>query len=133
MPPGLASRRYGAVVSQAGPEVKVMLSGADFGLFGHTRNSFTGRMDARSENIVFNLGGFSETFYTYAYDRPDVIENLGDSIYLYFAGGAVTSVSPTRLSGVFDGVIRQIQYRSSTWATRLFGCSSNRIAFALSR
>jgi hypothetical protein len=134
LPPGLASRRYGAIVSQAGAEVRVLLSGGDFGLFGLVRNSFTGRMDGRSENIVFNLGGFSDTFYAYAYDpRPDVIENLGDSLYLYFAGGAVTSVSPTRLSGFFNGVIRQIQYRTQWYATRLFECSSNRIAFTLSR
>ena len=121
-------------MSQAGPEVRVLLSGAEFGLFGITRNSFTGRMDGRNENIVFNLGGFSDTFYAYAYDpRPDVIENLGDSIYLYFAGGATTSVSPTKISGFLNGVIRQVKFHTQWWATRLNGCSSNRIAFTLSR
>jgi hypothetical protein len=133
LPPGLASRRYGAVVSQAGAEVRVLLSGADFALHGLNRNGFIGRIDGRSENIVFNLGGFSDTFYAYAYSQPDVIENMGDSIYLYFAGGAVTSVSPTRLSGFFNGVIRQIKFHSYGYASLLFGCSSNRITFTLSR
>jgi len=134
LPPGLASRRYDAIVTQTGPDVKVQLGGAEFGLFGLTRNTFTGRMDGRSENIVFNLGGFSDTFYRYAYDpRPDVIENLGDSLYLYFAGGAVTSVSRTRLSGTFNGFIRQIQFTTQWYATRLFECSSTQISFVLSR
>ena len=134
LPPGLASRRYDAIVTQTGPDVKVQLGGAEFGLFGLTRNTFAGRMDGRSENIVFNLGGFSDTFYRYAYDpRPDVIENLGGSLYLYFAGGAVTSVSRTRLSGTFNGFIRQIQFTTQWYATKLFECSSTQTSFVLSR
>ena len=134
LPPELASRRYDAVVSQTGAEVRVTLQGADFWLSKGTGNTFVGRMDGQSEHIVFNLGGFADTFYAYAYDpRPDVIEHLGNSLYLYFVGSAVTSVARTRLSGTFDGAIRQIQYQTSSWARRLFECRSNQISFVLSR
>lgn len=134
LPSGLGVRRYQAAVTQAGPEVRVTLQGADFNLFGATRNTFTGRMDGHSERIVFNLGGYSDTFYAYAYEpRPDVIENLGNSLYLYFVGSAVTTVSRRTLSGTFDGKIRQIQFQTRSWATRLSECVSNRISFVFSR
>jgi hypothetical protein len=134
LPPGLATRRYTAVVTQKGPDVSVSLHGADFGLFGATRNTFTGRMDAASERIVFNLGGFSDTFYAYAYEpRPDVIENLGGSLYLYFVGSAVTTVSNARLAGTFSGKIRQLLFQTPWYATRLFECSSSRVSMVFSK
>jgi hypothetical protein len=134
LPTGLATRRYTAVVTQKGPDVTVSLHGAEFGLFGLTRNMFTGRRDGASERIVFNLGGFSDTFYAYAYEpRPDVIEDIGDSTHLYFVGGAVTTVTRHALSGTFDGKIRHIQFRSPSWGVRLSECVSKRISFVLSR
>jgi hypothetical protein len=134
LPPGLATRRYTAIVTQAGPDVSVSLQGANFDLFGATRNTFRGRMDGRSEHVVFNLGGFSDTFYAYAYEpRPDVIENLGGSLYLYFVGGAVTTVSHAGLAGTFNGRIRQLLFQTPWYATRLFECSSSQVSLVFSK
>jgi hypothetical protein len=132
LPDGLANRRYDAVITQVGPDVRVVLQGADFRFEGATRNSFSGRMD--NEHIVFNLGGFSDTFYAYSYEpRPDVMEHLGDAVYLYYVGGAVTSVSRRTLSGTFQGQIRQIEFRSPPTVKRLSECASNATSFVFSR
>lgn len=132
LPQGLGSRRYGAVVSQSGPNVSVSLSGANFRLNGVTRNTFLGRIDGQNQNIVFNLGDAGDAYYYYD-PKPDVIEELGDGYFLYFRGGAVTSISGRSLSGTFTGRIEQLLYRGPFNYTRVASCSSRQVSFVLSR
>jgi hypothetical protein len=129
---GLGSRRYTAVVTQSGPNVTVSLSGANFNHFGVTRNTFLGRIDGQNQNIVFNVTGIVDPYYYYDL-RPDVMENLGDGVFLYFFGGAVTSISGTSLSGTFKGRIRHVRYQGPFNYTRLGECSSTQASFVLSR
>ena len=115
---GLASRRYGAVVSQAGAEVRVLLSGADFRAASSQSQQLHWTNGRSKREHRLQLGRVLEhvlrlrLLSTRCDREPGRLE-----LCLYFAGGAVTSVSPTRLSGFFNGVIRQIKFHSYRYAT----------------
>jgi hypothetical protein len=131
LPSDLRRRQYTATVTQSGPELRVTLHGADFSIRNGTGNGFVGSMTADSARVVFDLDDFDDSFYSYFYSNPDVVESLGDSTNLAIVGEAVTTVSPSALAGTLDGSIRLFQYRQRvTWIAE---CRSTRHPFVLNR
>jgi hypothetical protein len=134
LPADVRTRRYSARLTQAGPEVWVTLSGADFLLQDRQANTFGGRLDADSSRIVFNLAAGTSYYYYYPgfSDLPDVAERLQGTEYLSYTGGALVSVTEIRLSGFLDGVVRVLEVPRSSPVRWTASCRA-RHGFELTR
>jgi hypothetical protein len=109
LPAELRTRRYSAVLTQAGPNLTVTLSGASFSSWqGHVRNSFVGQLDPQLDpfDLRFQIGGF--VFYYYFYDYPGfsdpyVLEQLSPTTEFSFGGIVTASVRGSNIIGTLDG------------------------------
>jgi hypothetical protein len=119
-------RRYTAVVTQRGPELQVVLSGATFPVFGGTaHDSFGGRIEPG--RVLFSLVWPDG-------DWPIVLEQLSTSTVLAFDGTVVATGPVDRLSGMLDGSIQVSEGDSTYPYSRHIGwCYSARHQFVLSR
>ncbi len=137
LPEELRTRRYGARVTQLGPEVTVRLEGAALVTSNEWGGHFVGRMDGAGPNVAFTL---AVDFYYASYYLngaflypPDVFERLGGSRYFGVSGRAVTRVSASALSGTLNGSF-WITDMSRPWPTRIVAeCRSAQHSLVLSR
>jgi hypothetical protein len=93
-------RSYTALVTQQGPIIEVMLTGANFARDAAGKGDrFRGRLEPGQ--AVFRLSDYD---YYYRY-YPDVIEQISDSTFLTIAGSVTVGISSTRMSGALNGRI----------------------------
>ena len=130
--PDERTRTYDALVTQTGPEVKVVLSGARFAVRGDRGNGFTGRMDPDG-TVSFILTGWNEYVYDDIY--YNIVEILADEPrkLLTISGGVRATVSPAGISGLLNGQMTAVrdlgEYGNYDW----WSCPSRNIQFALRR
>jgi hypothetical protein len=131
-PPDERTRTYDAQLTQVGPAVKVVLSGARFAVHGDRGNGFTGRIDPGG-TVSFILTGWNEFVYDDVYYNVVEILAEGPPKLLTVSGGVRATVSPTGISGFLDGEMAATkdlgEYANYNW----WSCSSRTIQFALQR
>ena len=131
VPPDERTRTYDAQVTQDGPRLTVLLSGAQFALRGERGNGFTGHI--APDGITFVLSGWDDYVYHGIY--YNLVEVLADTpLKLYTAAGTVSaSASPSGISGFLEGEIAAVtalgQYSNSEW----WDCVSHKHRFVLQR
>ncbi len=121
--PELQERKYTATISQSGSDLTVTLSGATFQVGNQRGNTFKGRVDSTRASFLLY-------FSPYNYGSPDVFELLSDQTVLIVGGNAITTVSPTSLSGTLDGWFSRQTKLFGNW---LEGCYSANHQFTLTR
>ena len=125
-------RRYGAAVSQFGPEIRVALTEATFRVAEGRGDRFAGRVDGSGSRAAFSLAFLNDSYggiYT-----ADVVESLGGSQYLVLKGEAVTSIWPSTLAGVFSGSMDVWDIGPGFYnSRRIASCPSTQHRFVLSR
>jgi hypothetical protein len=125
------TRTYDAQVTQDGPQLKVVLSGARFRTQGDRGNGFTGRI--APDGITFNLTGWNEFVYDDIYFS--VVEVLAENPprLLTVSGTMSATRSASGISGFLNGNISAVralgQYSDFTW----WSCSSRKHQFVLVR
>jgi len=131
-PPDERTRTYDAQVTQDGPQLKVLLSGAQFAIRGDRGNGFAGRI--APDGVTFVLSGWDDYVYHGIY--YNLVEVLADDDppKLYTASGTVSATaSPVGISGTLDGEIAAAtalgQYANFDW----WSCSSRKHQFVLER
>ena len=116
-------RRYTATVTQRGPELDVLLTGAKFGTRFDQGDRFRGRVEPG--RVVFDLIWADE-------DAPWLIEQLPDSTSLVVHGTVVATDTRGRLAGVLEGYLQvfDIDFR---FGTTIAWCHSRSHQFVFSR
>jgi carboxypeptidase family protein len=125
MPESARSRTYEASVTQNGPSLKVVLSGADFRV-----NSFDGGVEPTGD-VAFTVGTQGFYYYYYGLD-PGIIERVTPTMELSVAGHVAARVNPTGISGNLEGSL-QITERNGNQFRFVTNCFSNTHQFAMQR
>jgi hypothetical protein len=113
-------RTYTALVVHNASTLDVRLSGASF----ETGDSFPGQV--RAAGVTFTLIPGS-------IDWAQVTERLPDGTWLEIGGAAVTTPSPSGLSGTFEGTFTQWTYDASAGYQIVGTCQSDAHQFTLAR
>jgi hypothetical protein len=125
------TRMYDAQVTQDGPVLEVLLSGARFATRDQRGNSFTGRV--APDGVTFAFSGWDDYVYWGIY--YNLVEILAENPPKLLTVSGTVSATATRagISGLLDGSIAAVralgQYANFDW----WSCSSHTHYFALVR
>jgi hypothetical protein len=126
------TRTYAAAVTQNGPILHVVLSGADFLIQNGRGNAFDGRVEP--SGVTFSLGSLGAYAYYYFYytvGLPDVAEKISATEYLALLGKAFTTSSPSGLTGQLNGAAMLFTQPSPGVTSVRVSCQSSRHQFSL--
>ena len=105
LPEDLRARSYTVNVSQDGPRLEVTLEGGRFfSSGGRTHNRFGGILEAQVARFELQVTGFNYYHY-FAYDLPDVFEELPGRVLFGIEGRSDAAVSGSSITGSFRGTI----------------------------
>jgi hypothetical protein len=108
LPEDARIRTYSASITQSGPRLHVVLSGAEFFLHEAFGNYFEGRFDP--DGLIFVLG----SPYYYTLTGPDVAERLSSNRVLVMDGWTRGKMSSTgAFHAAFQGTITELPVLSS--------------------
>jgi hypothetical protein len=92
-------RSYDASVTQHGPRLTVVLSGADFIVTRGRGNAFSGFIDG-GNRVTFAIGDPSDEYH---YGPYDLVERIDDARALIVSGSVTADLSSTGISGTLRG------------------------------
>jgi hypothetical protein len=118
-PDNLLTRRYEAVVSQNGAEIRAVLGGATFanGRFGTRSNVIRGRVEQSQMVLEF-------IFYGAYYEDPSLLEIIDDANLFTVHGQVRFSSAPSRLEGTLPGWLMLFPGTSFGYDPALAACPS---------
>jgi len=125
------TRTYDAQVTQDGPQLNVVLSGARFATVNDKGHGFNGRIIPGG--ITFYLSGWDDYVYNGIY--YNLVEILGESPtkLLTVAGSVSATASPAGISGRLDGTISAVRLLGEYGNLDYWSCTSRKHQFALLR
>lgn len=128
------TRTYAAALTQDGPHLHVVLSGAEFLIQNGRGNAFDGRVEPSGVTFsLTSLGAYSYYYFYYTLGVPDLAEKISASDYLAILGKAVTTLSPSGLTGPLSGAAMVFGQPSPGVSQVRMSCQSSRHQFSLTR
>lgn len=133
-PPNESTRTYDAQVTQDGPQLNVVLSGARFATVNDRGHGFNGRIVP--DGIAFSLSGWDDYVYNgIYYNLVEVLTEgpAGPTKLLTVSGSVSATASQAGISGHLDGTIAAERMLGEYGNEGYWSCTSRKHHFALLR
>jgi hypothetical protein len=101
LPEEAKTRRYTAIATQDGPQVRLTLADADFVVVGGRGNTIGGTTDP-NDAMRLTIGGPADYYYYY-YRIADLVERLSDGRQLVISGTVTAAGDSRRVDGRLGG------------------------------
>ena len=101
LPEEAKTRRYTAIATQSGPQLRLTLADADFVVVGGRGNTISGTTDP-NDAMRLTIAGPADYYYYY-YRIGDLVERFSDGRQLAISGTVTASGDSRRVDGRLDG------------------------------